>query len=285
MRKIHFFIVTLFLAAILWRGLPVQAKDGAAFRYCDQATSSADVMSCVKQQYDRAAQALNNLYEEALKNQNPDQAEAFRTAQSQWLDYRDTQCGWQAARAGTETLARIKMLSCQHVMSLKRAETLAMLLDPHESLDSIVLVEEIFPRWLNVLSQQNPEIYWQHGKRQNVDLNCDGIQEYIITGLSLDAEMRPVPVLALAENPVAGRPVTYLFSATQKTDDMNGLPSCMQDISFQIDNMQAKEKTDPAVCQMQVNILSKADSCPSAMLRWQGSAPVLSIEENVNDAP
>lgn len=238
--------------------------------------------------------------------------EELEKIQKDWLVYRDEQCKWDAAMAESPSLERVYQLSCITDLTEKRAAYLEGVLQNGESATPREFGGT--PRWMNVLGMEHPDVFWRYGRVLKTDLNCDEREDYVMTGLSVkslpqkqgtvaaaqeseigaflnkDTEV----VLAVADNPVTGKPRTqilriqlYKDADPAKAAEMNAktaIPAlCKGDVSLSLTAIPAKKPapgaTD-AVSQAEgaVNIPKKCTTilqiadqlCAPVSMRWAG---------------
>lgn len=202
--------------------------------YCDKAETTADLLQCVKHHKEEAQAGLNKLYKKMARTQPEEDGEnSLGTTQQAWLSYRDAQCSWEAGLAD-EGQDKIYELSCVAAMTENRRETLQQIENRGHSLKPREYSSH--PRWMNVLAHDFPDVYWRYSNWVGADLNCDGTDEEIITGVTLmpDASKKsdqgaPMPTMyqaevavAIADNVAIGRPVITMFKKPiMVADDVN----------------------------------------------------------------
>ena len=200
------------LAVLMIMRSDLEAQPLSTPANCDTAVSTADVLACLKEQHENAQNTLNMLYGKISGALRDEELSAFRAAQQNWIAYRDQECRWEQSREETQSLRRVQELSCLTRLTNLRSEVLA-----HQIKDtSIQGIRKMspFPGWMNVLAENNPDIYWKHAGRLQVDLDCDGLEEDVMSGISIDPDPEKGlrPVVAIADNPFSGRPRTQLMS-------------------------------------------------------------------------
>ena len=188
--------------------------------FCDSATSTADMMSCVKMHKDDAQADLSKAYDLMASSLSGEEKAAFDKVQEKWLAFRDAQCGWEADQTKLDALRKVYELSCVANLTELRIMDLKTFIEDGES-----QVPREFgnkPRWMNVLARDYPETFWRYGDARDIDMDCDGRNEWVMGGVRIKGEGKAaqkgepggasaVPgavsvVVAIAENPVVGRP-------------------------------------------------------------------------------
>lgn len=237
--------------------------------------------------------------------------EELEKIQKDWLIYRDEQCKWDAAMAESPSLERVYQLSCITDLTEKRTAYLKGVLQNGESMTPREFGGT--PRWMNVLGMEHPDVFWRYGRILKTDLNCDEREEYVMTGLSVkslpqkqatdavkeselgaylskDTEV----VLAVADNPVTGKPRTqilriqlYKDADPVKAAELNAktaIPAlCKGDVSLSLTAIPAKkpelgkgegvQSTDGAANAIKkcTTILQISDHiCEPVSMRWAG---------------
>ncbi len=208
MRSIFLLTIFIFFSTSLF--FELQARPSFIKDQCKKVQNTADILTCVKKQNEDASKHLNGFFE-FIVNKDPEKDfTEFRLAQKNWILYRDQECKWETQQEENEALKRIKELSCLTKITNSRIELLEPLITQMEETPE----EEFgtFPRWLNVLGEENPEVFWNYAAHIKADLNGDDREEYIITGLTIGTKEAPksVAVLALIDTPESGKPhITY----------------------------------------------------------------------------
>lgn len=181
--------------------------------YCENADSTADQIACVTKRRDAAQEGLTETYRalvEALQGHNEEQADALRLSQTRWLEYRNTECDWEAGHGENPVLEQLYRKICTISLTESRSDVLSMFLEDRDGARDYRNLR-LYPRWMNVLSDKYPEIFWNHRGRIAVDLDCDGFEERIMSGLFVVSDAEFVRqgvqgVLAIVKNPTSGRP-------------------------------------------------------------------------------
>ncbi|GJL85669.1 MAG: hypothetical protein DHS20C02_14440 [Micavibrio sp.] len=211
MRHAFIFFTLLILLGLSKTG---QAQSG----HCENVKNTTDMMDCVNRHYEDAQERLNTVFGKMLEQREDETEEGLQIAQRSWLVYRDLQCGWEAAQVETKAVKRLTELSCLTDLTESRADVLASGLDEKGAQHKF----SAYPRWMNVLAQENPDVYWRYGEHIRADLDCDGQDEQIMVGVDVTgndkintetgtASYKSDVILAVAENPVTGKPQTSLF--------------------------------------------------------------------------
>ncbi|MCL5424983.1 MAG: lysozyme inhibitor LprI family protein [Gammaproteobacteria bacterium] len=93
----------------------------------ENAVSTADMVACISEEFEREDQRLNDNYQE-LRNQLSDsRQEQLLTAQRAWIAYKDANCDFYADPEGG-TLARVSANSCVLTETTDRADELESLM-------------------------------------------------------------------------------------------------------------------------------------------------------------
>ncbi len=268
------FRVTGFIFVILLIQLfayaPVQAQEHLS--YCESIESTADMLTCVNRHREDAQTRLNMVFRDLLKalaGEAP--KERLHESQNNWLSYRNEQCAFEKGQATKPAFERIYEISCITRMTEQRAEQLSMSLfnsgreNPREF--------GTFPRWMNVLAHENPDIFWRYGQRESGDIDCDGMEEQIVSGVKITpADIETV--VAIAENPAAGKPQTVLLSLPKselvenKSEMDSFVCSPYVDFVFKAGGEDGEEEEIKETCQ--AHLLLNRAKCKKMRIHWTG---------------
>ncbi|MCB1556109.1 MAG: DUF1311 domain-containing protein, partial [Alphaproteobacteria bacterium] len=279
----RFFFSLLFLVCLTTAG-PVWAQTPPDIGYCDAAESTADFQDCVNRRYKDAQIALNDVFDlllaEGKENNNaasdpavkPD--EALETVQKNWLSYRDAQCGWEKDRAESAGLARVYELAC--LASLTEART-ARLMKAFARTESAAPPEfGNWPRWMNVVAHEHPDIFWRYGTVHQTDLDCDGRAERVMTGLSV-ADDHEIAVV-VASNPDNGKPDVALMTAPLHAADVPDEEPFLCGPVLRIEEIASpQEENDEGNCSAALTL--RDGLCPALVLRRGPDGYVITREE------
>jgi len=193
--------------------------------HCDMTDSTAAAQACLKKHLDEAQNRLNRVYEELSSALNPEDLQELKRLQQNWLNYKDEECNWESGRTQTASLQQVYELSCQARVTENRAEQLEITLADMEE-PGVQRQFGTFPRWVNVVAKDYPDVFWRYGQRAGMDLDCDEVEEHVMTGVRLkpykiqtqeegDSELPALHtaevVIVISENPAVGRPEASLF--------------------------------------------------------------------------
>jgi uncharacterized protein YecT (DUF1311 family) len=203
--------VILFVPNMAHAHEPAKSNDG----YCGHAQTTADLVQCSKTNVNVKTQRLNELYDlfsdivmdKSLKK-------SVDADQQVWLnDYRRTCSNEKQALIG-ESSAIIQDFTCRARQIDNRIEHLKSLInaiDPRE-----IPTYANPPRWMNVLSVEYKNIFWDLSSRQTIDTDCDGVKEGVINGLrKMENEDDYKVVWAITDSARTGRPVINLINFEQ----------------------------------------------------------------------
>lgn len=114
---------TLLVSAIAYGKESQQSHEACM----ENAVSTADMVACISEEFEREDQRLNDNYQE-LRNQLSDsRQEQLLTAQRAWIAYKDANCDFYADPEGG-TLARVSANSCVLTETTDRADELESLM-------------------------------------------------------------------------------------------------------------------------------------------------------------
>lgn len=92
---------------------------------CDGTTT--DMVQCINGLRDRWDRRLNAAYKKVMDAESAAQKAALRSAQRQWIAYRDANCTYYAGGEGS--IARIEAASCDYSLTRDRARELEQIMD------------------------------------------------------------------------------------------------------------------------------------------------------------
>lgn len=257
---------------------------------CERAQSTADIMRCVKKRHDEAQKRLNKIFDQLLENERAqvDQGEyetpedipsTLRITHQNWITYRDYQCAWETSREPSESLKRIRELSCLAALTEQRANILRVALDRETPDVKNSAQYSSTPRWMNALGADQPNIFWRYHDHIRADLDCDGEQEEIMAGLSAalrDARKAEADrylvksVVAITENPATGRPKSNFFEFTVYPEGQDG-QLCRSNVNLTVIDLPAAEgeAEDAKTCRVALQV--NDGKCAPHIIRWNGT--------------
>ena len=314
MRFLPFFSLFCFIYLL---SLPVQAQGHRAF--CGQAESTAASQGCLKLHLESAQRRLKAVYKKLGNELEGEKSIELQELQKTWLDYRDAECMWESERSETPSLKRINEISCMARVTEDRADLLviaSMDMDKDKDQQNGQREYGSFPRWMNVVAKDHPAVFWNYGKRSGFDLDCDGDNEYFMTGIkttmlknnaaekseksekkgSGKRDFSKKIIVAIAQNPPTGRPAATIFEFPVKDQEEDGA-LCHDDVSLSFeDGMQEekeKEKEKEKVtgkddekvpsCQAVLKVSNKG--CAAKIISWTGKDFELEIKEKPEEKP
>lgn len=291
----------LLLLLVFMAPVSVNAQGHSAF--CAQADSTAASQECLKRHLDSAQKRLNKVYQELGSKLEAEKLTELKELQSAWLNYRDAECMWESQNSVTPSLKRVNELSCMARVTDDRADLLTVIYG--DGTGGVSQREYgSFPRWMNVLAKDYPDIYWHYGGRTDTDLNCDGENEYVMRGVRVlalkmdktktedtEAAAQPVnlvyenkAVIAVAQNPPTGRPTAKIFEFPIQMEGDNQAV-CSENISFQFGEKSAPkpvtgeegEQPQEQVCRSYLQLNDKG--CTPKIISWTGKEFALEVEQ------
>lgn len=231
------------LSLFLWPDFALAQRHAG---YCDGSRTTADALACVNEHKSDVQTRLNTIFDEATKQSDSRTQPLLTKAQNAWISYRDAQCAWEAALAANPSLERIYELSCVTLLTGLRTDLLATILETENNDQPREFGAT--PRWMNVLIQDHADVFWKFGRWQHANLDCTGPEEQAVLGIRFvdkknkdknrDENSRAQTaevVLALARNPLIGKPATGLVTIPLRHGDgkdKEGLYVCGTDITL-----------------------------------------------------
>ncbi len=264
------FCLTSFLCLIL---MPSVAFSQGHGNYCDQADSTASTVKCLKDHLTDAQERLNLVYKNLEQDMNGEQRSELKELQNTWLVYRDSECMWEAQRSDVVTLKNINELSCMARVTDDRADLLSVTLTGVNN-PSGQREFGSFPRWMNVVSKENKDVFWNYGDRQRLELNCDTQDEYVMWGIKTDSNVdkahsiyKKTLIIAIADNPPIGRPEITKFSFL--ISDVKGPENiCNDQISVATLEEAHPDVQNIKTCTKQLKV--SAIGCADKTISWSG---------------
>lgn len=293
MRAVSFLFASVVFAFSAFFISPIYAQDNAHHQlYCDKNDSTAATATCLKKHMDTAQGRLNKAYDTLAASVSEQALEDLRNLQRNWLDYRDSECNWESDLTENKALRHLTELSCMARMTEDRADLIALSLVTLGHGGEEPVQYGSFPRWMNVLTQDKPDIFWRYGRRLRGDLTCDGAEEMIMSGISL-AEQSPRLIVAIADTPPTGRPKAYFVDLPVNPADSNvpficsAAPSLIVDPGLPVSDPagtgdEERPGVDAARCSARLILRHK--NCADVALGWTGSAFTLIQDGDGSDA-
>ncbi len=280
-------------SAVFLLGLHQNAYAQGHSFYCSHATSTAASQKCLQRHLDASQKRLNGIYQELNKTVEGNALAALKELQASWLVYRDAECSWEASLSENPSLKRVNELSCLARVTDDRADILSVALQDEKVADDQVETQReygAFPRWMNVVAKQAPKVTWNYKDRTRFDLDCDGDDEFIMTGLSYKESGEPtlhtvMYHVALSENPPIGKPTVKMFDFPVLAEG-NGVCSVTPNMSFIAGRPEPSDNDEQnSVCTARLMLKSK--SCQDQVIYWSGeeyalekALEILQKEEN-----
>ena len=198
--------------------------------YCQNAETTADLVQCTGNHYEAEADHLNEVYKSLIEK--ADEASEFasllRTNQEDWIAFRDHTCELAGKIYEGGSLQRVQVLNCRASMTGGRSDQLkGMLRDVNA--DNIPVFATP-PRWTNTLLNTYPNIFWAVGQAQGADVDCDGVNEKIVSGIEhSDNAAMTLSTLAIIESPLTGRATIQTYNMPRKkTCPPTAIPAFVQ---------------------------------------------------------
>lgn len=222
---------------------PIRANEGNK-GFCQKAETTADLMACIGMHYEETTAHMEVLYN-TLKNQNADNTDfqaALNKNQMDWIAYRDDICRLEGAVYKGGSLERVQEIDCLARVTQARTNHFETIMKAQD--ESTIPVFASPPRWTNVLIREYPDTYWALGQSVSMDVDCDGVDENIISGLNAMKGQ-----LAIADSQPTGRPTIHLLN--QKGEEGQ---SCWPVLPLALSTIENNEN----ICQFQVSLEDEA---------------------------
>ncbi len=243
--------------------------------FCKGTSSTASALKCLSSHKKIAEKALKKASDELIKNRDEKTRKNFIETQNSWLTYRDQECAWEKNLVEGKVAKRLYEASCLASLTDTRAKQLSYALESSMGEDVIPELEST-PRWMNSAFSDYPNVYWTQKKNISVDLDCDGRDEEIMTGISYaqDKETQKYDLsvnLLVAMNPAVGKPKIERFQlpVVRKFDEKSGNVICSPDFSVTSFDEVVDKKVSEEVCNKALKITSKNQgvTCPELVLK------------------
>ena len=181
---------------------------------CQTASTSADVMRCLTHNHEKAQETLNQVFRALSTKKSGEALKDIETLQKLWIEYRDQECAAEVEALSTEALKRIEGLKCQARLTRERITAIQRTVASETGSPTLGEPPNAQqPRWINALAEQYQDVYWQYGGTHNGDLDCDGDDEFVLSGIVFNEEVSDYEtVLAISENPHTGKPQNTLLN-------------------------------------------------------------------------
>lgn len=227
----------------------------AAQKFCEKADSTAATQACLKRHLDSAQGKLKKVYEKLSSTLDEQQQNSLKALQQKWIDYRDSACIWEQEQSESPSLQKLNELSCLVRITTDRKDIL-MAIYEHDVKSDMPREYGSFPRWMNVVAKDHPNVAWFYGKREAVDLNCDNSDEYTMNGLNKKGQT----VYAVIRNPEIGRAQTDVFAFPSDEDS-----KCSSEPSF---SKVVKAADEDKNCPSEITV--KRKGCDDSKIIWTG---------------
>ena len=247
--------------------------------YCNNVDGTASSQECLTKHLKSAQGRLNKIYVKLGEVLEKEPLVELKELQKIWLTYRDAECMWEAGRSEEMGLKRITELSCMARVTEDRVDLLTVAYGDNAH-PEIQRQLGAFPRWMNVVAKQYPAIYWNYGVRLKEDINCDGQDEHIMTGLTIEGE-RFNTYLTIVEAPLIGKPKPTLFTFLIGNDVENSI--CNNDVKIEIQKTALPEALEEIDKVCPISLILRSKQCPSQTINWTGKAFHLTVEKDIID--
>lgn len=227
----------------------------AGEKFCEKADSTAATQACLKRHLDSAQGKLNKVYEQLAATLDEEQQNSLKSLQQKWIDYRDSACTWEQEQSESPSLQKLNELSCLVRITTDRKDIL-MAIYEHDVKSDIPREYGSFPRWMNVVAKDHPNVAWFYGSREAADLNCDESEEYTMTGLDKKGQL----VYAVVRNPEIGRAQADLFTfSNDENAECGSEPSFLKVV---------KSADEEGNCPSEITV--KRKGCDDSKIVWTG---------------
>jgi uncharacterized protein YecT (DUF1311 family) len=268
--------------------------------YCGQADSTAATQNCLKRHLDIAQRRLNKIYKKLNNKLEADKKAELAELQKSWLTYRDAECMWEAENSETVSLKHINELSCMARVSEDRANILSVIYNDEADQENVREYGS-FPRWMNVVTKDNSNVYWDYGQRAGFDLDCDGVDEYVMQGVELkqvkntavkegdDVDILPqnynkTVVVSISQNPSTGRPSTQVFKFLVSPEE-SGDKICHGDVKIkftkavEVEKKEGEEEVSACTAKLEL----KTKGCDPKTISWTDTKFVLEVPTELTE--
>lgn len=241
--------------------------------FCAKAETTVDLLECIDTRYQKERDYLNDVYESLMseKDLTPEFLASLENNQTLWQSYKDDLCMLEASVYKGGSLERVQQIDCLARITSERSDTLIALTDITDI--SNIPVFAAPPRWANTLITDYPEIYWSFAKAQDFDINCDETNEKIVSGVRFNDDNQTIPVIAIVNNTLTGRPSSRLVTLPKQ--------SCALKSPLSLTSLEGETNENKA-CRFSVSMAD--ETCSPMMLMYdnaQHTYEILTKEEYI----
>jgi len=203
-------IISLFFVCVFILNPAFAQSDNKGF--CEQAQSTADLVACIGDHYNSEIKRMGDEFEIVLENHSddPEFINAIESNQQTWITTRNQSCANEANIYQGGSLERVQELNCLARLTSNRVNHLKNLVVEGDH-DEVIREYSAIPRWVNVLRSDYSDIFWRFAGTQDMDIDCDGVNEKIVQGLRPN-DNGYESLLAIADSRITGRPTAHLLS-------------------------------------------------------------------------
>lgn len=208
--------------------------------FCEGISSTAAALKCVSRHKVTAEENLRKVSDALVKNRDEETRKQFIDTQNAWLAYRNEECSWEKSLVESDVAQRLYEASCLASLTENRANQLSYALKSSSG-ESAVPEFSYTSQWMNRVFNNYPDVYWTTKKRVSIDLDCDGRNEEIMTGIVPDYDSQTKSYnlsahIAVATNPVIGQPQITDFilpvAPDGQAESTDGVVLCSRNFSL-----------------------------------------------------
>lgn len=260
--------------------------------YCSHAESTAESQACLQRHLDAAQERLNGVYQDLTQILTGEALDTLKTLQNDWLAYRDSECLWEASLSDNPSLKRANELSCLARVTDDRADMLYVALQDEKNAEGQQETQReygSFPRWMNVVSKKAPQAAWHYKDRTRFDLDCDGEDEFIMSGVSLALSDTPPLyaaryLISITDNPPVGKPLAQIIElpiGSESNAQEHQICSSSPDIDFVDGAPSQKPDNDEQQPSCQAKLVLRSKNCPDQVVYWLGAEYALEKQAQI----
>ena len=280
------FSTTLLVSLVMFNSEAYAQRNGAD--PCARAKSTSEVHDCVNKKKDEAQTRMGETYRALMETQEGDARQELAESQKNWIMYRDAHCKWEATLSGTASLDRAYELSCVTDLTDLRNSVLQAATEEQIAASPREFANQ--PRWMNVLTESYPDIFWRFGSFVSADLNCDGQDEQIMTGLSIahiqealivdrssvskrEKANEVSLVVEISDNPNAGIPTPSVHKIVvdelNQTEVKGAAHLCRPSVSIAVEEI-ASTNVEEETPRCQKTLVIDDKICTPVAIHWDG---------------
>lgn len=239
--------------------------------YCKKAQSTADLVVCIGEHNKHENNHMDLLFKKIidLQTDKPDFQTELQDSQNEWITYRDDVCKMEGDVYEGKSLKHVQGLACLARLTSNRSDHYKAMMTAFDY--SQIPEFSYIPRWVNVLSSDHKNVFWQYATNQPLDTDCDGVAENMIQGVRQNEKGYEM-VLAIADSQETGRPKITIINFDDQKD-------CKITNEYKIIRLPIQKPVDGVIeCIQKIEI--ETENCGTFLLNTHNHDYILEKKEN-----